>query len=128
MGAGRTATARAIARVVASAVILLIVATSGGLAQIKRDSTQRGDTLRNRGVTPRDSAARRDSTGRLRAPGDTTHKELIHWEPPVSVMTELMSRRGYQTTRYQGDTVVFRDTTKTINLLGRPSGVERDQT
>jgi len=43
-------------------------------------------------------------------------------------MSALLERKGYQATRYQGDTVVFRAQEKTIDLVGTPSAVQRDET
>src|SRR5437762_3725452 len=105
-------------------------------AQVRRDTTAKrdtagvrrpgpGDTLRTR----RDSAAIRDSLLRRGlTPGDTTRRELVKWAPTDSVMDDMMKRRGYAATRYQGDTVYFRADKRTINMLGRPSAVEREQT
>jgi hypothetical protein len=70
-----------------------------------------------------DSLLRRDTTQR--------GKEIIRWGQPDSVMSALMSRPGYVTTRYQGDTVTFRALQRILRLIGSDSaraGVEREQT
>lgn len=73
----------------------------------------------------------------VRAKADSIRKQLIGREaiaakievpfaPPDSVMQELMGRRGYSVTRYQGDSVTFGAENRTMMLLGRRAIVERD--
>jgi lipopolysaccharide transport LptD-like protein len=78
------------------------------------------DTIRNPGDTTR---ARADS---LRA--DSTAKLRVEWATPDSVMSELLSREGYTTTKYQGERVELRAKDRTIKLegkaaVGRPDAV-----
>jgi hypothetical protein len=78
------------------------------------------DTIRN----PRDTTrARADS---LRP--DSTAKLRVEWAEPDSVMSELLSREGYTTTKYQGERVELRAKDRTIKLegkaaVGRPDAV-----
>lgn len=78
------------------------------------------------GVTTRqlDSVrAQRDTTRR-----DTTAvKEIVRWTEPDSVMQALMARAGYTVTRYQGRMVVFDAAGRTLNLIGDPAAVAREQ-
>jgi hypothetical protein len=68
------------------------------------------------------------------APGDTTQadstksKILIKWEDPDSVMNDLLNRKGYSVTRYQGKKVVFSAKQRTLYLEGVPAGVGRGET
>ncbi len=103
-------------------------------ARPARDSqTVTRDTVR--------AGARRDSTGTardtvrargdsVRAAGDSSRgpRTLITWRETDSVMTALAARKGFRVTRYQGDTVIFRTQEHTLQLGGKPSGVQRDET
>lgn len=100
-----------------------------------RPKAPRADT-----TAARDSAARGrrdstvvrvDSTGRTGLPGDTsrsdsTKRELVHWAEPDSVMSSLLARSGYVTTRYQGRNAVFDATGKRLILSGN-AAVNREQ-
>ncbi|HEU5480288.1 MAG TPA: putative LPS assembly protein LptD, partial [Candidatus Tumulicola sp.] len=78
-----------------------------------------------------------DTTQRIyRQPrrGDTTQTDtsrvktdLVKWNEPDSVMNALMSRTGYVTTRYQGNTAVFNTQSHALQLSGQ-SAVQREQT
>lgn len=52
-------------------------------------------------------------------------KDLIKWADPDSTLQRLLTREGYQSTRYQGDSVSFTATSKTLYLIGRPAAVQR---
>ena len=88
-------------------------------AQVRTVTPPRRDTVRARPDT-----ARRDTT----AADSSRVKELIKWNPTDSVMEALMKRPGYVGTKYQGDVVVFNARTRTLQLKGNPSGVNREQT
>src|SRR2546423_5441126 len=88
------------------------------LAQVSRTPVSRPQTAR-----PRPDSLHRDSTA-----DSTRTKDLIKWNEADSVMKLLMSRPGYSATRYQADRVVFDARTRLLNLKGKKSGVERDQT
>ena len=96
-------------------------------AQVRRDTTARRDTTRLPGDTIRapgdTSRARRDSVN-----SDSTAKLRVEWAEPDSVMTELMKREGYTTTKYQGERVELQAKEKRIKLegkaaVGRPDAV-----
>jgi lipopolysaccharide assembly outer membrane protein LptD (OstA) len=96
-------------------------------AQVRRDTTARRDTTRLPGDTIRapgdTSRARRDSVN-----SDSTAKLKVEWAEPDSVMTELMKREGYTTTKYQGERVELQAKEKRIKLegkaaVGRPDAV-----
>ena len=63
-----------------------------------------------------DTSSRADS-----ARADTTAKELIKWEPPDSVASEMLSRPGYSATRYQGLNVNFDARRRILYLEGSPA-------
>ncbi|MFN8574618.1 MAG: putative LPS assembly protein LptD, partial [Gemmatimonadaceae bacterium] len=68
-----------------------------------------------------------DSALGRRKPGDTTTvKRTVTWTQPDSVMMDLLSRRGFAVTRYEGKHVEFRTKEHLIYLKGKPSQVERD--
>jgi hypothetical protein len=100
---------------------------------VRRDTTARrdtirppGDTARARGDTirpPGDTTARKDSLN-----ADSTAKLTVEWATPDSVMSELLSREGYTTTKYQGERVELRAKDRIIKLegkaaVGRPDAV-----
>jgi hypothetical protein len=87
-------------------------------AQVRTVPTVRRDTLARQDTTRRDSTAADSSRV----------KDLIKWNPTDSVMEALMKRPGYIATKYQGDVVVFDARTRTLQLKGNPSGVNREQT
>ena len=66
----------------------------------------------------------RDSSGKDSA----KVKELIKWTEPDSVTKALLSKPGYEATRYQGVRVHFDAKTKVLYLEGEPAGVSRAQT
>jgi hypothetical protein len=90
---------------------------------------------------PAQAQSRPDTTKRpapgvrdtVRAPGDSlrpdsTAKLKVEWAEPDSVMSELMAREGYTTTKYQGRRVELRQKERTIKLegkaaVGRPDAV-----
>jgi hypothetical protein len=93
----------------------------------RRDTTARRDTIRARGDTiraPGDTTrARKDSLN-----ADSTSKLNVEWATPDSVMSELMAREGYTTTKYQGERVELKQKDRTIRLegkaaVGRPDAV-----
>ncbi|MEP6765255.1 MAG: putative LPS assembly protein LptD [Gemmatimonadaceae bacterium] len=55
-------------------------------------------------------------------------RTLIVWDPPDSVMQELVGRKGYRQVRYQGDRVQFDSKSGLLRLFGAPAAVERDAT
>ena len=70
----------------------------------------------------------RDSLGLpLNPAADTTQRELVVWIPEDSVMAELLRRRGYTVTRYQGKGVSFDPTRREIKLLDS-AAIQRQQT
>ena len=79
----------------------------------------RPDSLRGpAGPAGRDSA-QRDSTRRM--------SDRIEWSKPDSVMEELLARRGYSATQYQGQSVRFDAGQRTIYLEGRRAAVRRGE-
>ena len=61
-------------------------------------------------VTRRDTLTRRDSLNRRGLARDTTQKKdsaLVNWTAADQTMQDLLNRRGYMVTRYEGDTVTF---------------------
>lgn len=59
---------------------------------------------------------------------DTTKraaKDLVKWAEPDSVMLELLARKGYEPTKYQGDSVNYDASSKTLYLQGKPAAVQR---
>ena len=87
----------------------------------RRDSVLR-DSLTRAGVAP---ATIDTLVGRR--PGDTTQvRRVLTWDPPDSVMSELLKREGYTVTRYQGKSVVFKSAENEIRITGKPSIVSRD--
>src|SRR5256714_3779397 len=96
----------------------LLLPAGAILAQVSRTPVSRPQTAR-----PRPDSLHRDSTA-----DSTRTKDLIKWNEADSVMKLLMSRPGYSATRYQADRVVFDARTRLLNLKGKKSGVERDQT
>ncbi|HKG94838.1 MAG TPA: putative LPS assembly protein LptD, partial [Gemmatimonadaceae bacterium] len=83
----------------------------------------RADSVRRAGL-PGDTARRdrRDSTQRDSA---QRMSDRIEWAATDSVMEELLSRRGYSATRYQGQSVRFDAGQRTIYLEGRRAAVRR---
>ena len=71
-------------------------------------------------VPQRDTARAGDS-----ARADSASKELIDWAAPDSMMSALMTRPGYNVTRYQGVRVRFDARARTLYLEGGPAGVAR---
>ena len=68
----------------------------------------------------RDTLARRDSLNRRGLPGsDTTRADsaLVKWTPPDSIMQELLNRKGYTVTRYEGDTVTFDAKNRALRIV-----------
>lgn len=97
-------------------------------AQARADSIARaraaaGDTARPR--TAPDALREHEQVGRGALDSAKARME-VKWAAPDSVMNELLNRRGYSVTRYQGENVVFRATERTMNLLGKHSAVQRD--
>jgi len=88
-------------------------------AQVRSVVPMPRDSLRGRPDTTRADTTVADS---LRA------RDLVRWNEADSVMQALMARPGYSATRYQGERVVFNARTRTLDLGGSPSAVERDQT
>lgn len=72
---------------------------------------------------------RRDTTraDSLRA-DSLQQKELIKWAPADSLTNALMTRPGYNVTRYQGVKVTFNAKQRTLYLEGDPAGVSRGVT
>ena len=104
----------------ASIVALSCVAVSANLhAQVRRVAPPIRDTARTRPDSTGPDSLRADSAQR---------RELIKWAESDSVLQSLMARPGYTATRYQGDRVTFNAQTRTLNLEGNPSGVQREQT
>ncbi len=58
-------------------------------------------------------------------PDSTTQKRIITWNDPDSVMAELLSRRGYSVTRYQGSSVRLQAKDREMYLRGKAQ-VARD--
>jgi hypothetical protein len=107
------------------AALSVVVAVSSLGAQARTDTLVRRDSLARI-----DSLLRR--AGRPGILGDTAARtrQLITWEATDSVMSALMARPGYNVTRYQGDTVIFRANQRILRLLRGDSvqaGVERDK-
>lgn len=71
---------------------------------------------------PRRDSVQTDST---RKDSASRTKELVRWENPDSTMQLLMRREGYEVTRYQGDSVSFTSSSKTLHLIGQPAAVQR---
>lgn len=101
---------------------------------VRRDSIARADSLARadsitRLVQPRLDSARAiqqrlDSAAR--AVRDTVRRpRVIDWNPPDSVMAELLARKGYSVTRYQGNSVVFQAGQNEMYLRGKAQ-VSRD--
>lgn len=104
------------------AALSVVVAVGSVGAQVRTDAR-------------RDSLARLDSlmrqAGRPGLSRDTSlrGREIIRWAAEDSVMTALKARSGYNVTRYQGDTVLFLASQRTLRLVRGDSGragVERD--
>ena len=95
---------------------------------VRRDTIRaRGDTIRPPGDTIR---APGDTTraGRDSLNADSTAKLTVEWATPDSVMSELLEREGYTTTKYQGERVELKAKDRTIRLegkaaVGRPDAV-----
>jgi lipopolysaccharide assembly outer membrane protein LptD (OstA) len=66
---------------------------------------------RNVGDTARSDSAR----------ADTTKKDLVKWEQPDSIETEMLNRAGYSATRYQGLRVRFDAKKRILYLEGSPA-------
>ena len=52
-------------------------------------------------------------------------RDLIKWADPDTTLQRLLTREGYEATRYQGDSVAFRAASKTLFLVGKPAAVQR---
>jgi hypothetical protein len=83
-------------------------------------------------IARRDSIARLDSLARadslrrgLIRPDSTVQKRVIEWNDPDSVMSELLSRKGYSLTRYQANTVRLQAKEQEMYLRGKAQ-VARD--
>ena len=59
---------------------------------------------------------------------DTTKKELVVLAPTDSVMDALLKRKGYSSTRYQGDQVVYDAAHRDLRMIGKPAAVSRGRT
>jgi hypothetical protein len=71
-------------------------------------------------------SARRDTLVSDTTKKDSTKvKELVKWAEPDSTLEKLLMREGYQSTRYQGDSVSFTAASKTLYLIGKPAAVQR---
>ncbi|HEU4642877.1 MAG TPA: putative LPS assembly protein LptD [Gemmatimonadaceae bacterium] len=100
-------------------------------AQIIPGAPPRPDT----GLTaPADTGFRPPFDTTRRARGDTTRRdstkaprELVKWEEPDSVMSALLARSGYVSTRYQGKRAVFDAQHRKLTLSGK-AAVQREQT
>ncbi|HEU4641934.1 MAG TPA: putative LPS assembly protein LptD, partial [Gemmatimonadaceae bacterium] len=57
----------------------------------------------------------------------TTQRELVKWAEPDSAMEALMSRSGFNVTRYQGDQVVFDAKQRELRLNGN-AAIQRGET
>jgi len=102
------------------ALLFALVATVSAGAQVTGVRPPVPTTPRNPAdTTQRGDSARVDST----AP-----KELIKWAAPDSLMTALLTRPGYNVTRYQGVKVTFNAKQRTLYLEGEPAGVGRGAT
>ncbi len=106
------------------AALSVVAAVSSLGAQARTDTTARRDSLARL-----DSLLRR--AGQAGILGDTAARarDIITWAATDSVMSALMARGGYNVTRYQGDTVIFRAAQRTLRLLRGATGkagVERD--
>lgn len=92
------------------------------------DSIARRDSIaRAASIARLDSLARADSIARqdsLRSDTLPKRREII-WDEPDSVMAELLRRRGYSVTRYQGNTVRLEAKEKEMYLRGKAQ-VSRD--
>lgn len=111
--------------VVALAILLFPVVAGAQVRPNPRPPGAPVDTVLRKARA--DSLQRLGIRDTLRAPGDTTPaKRELSWITPDSVMSALLSRKGYAVTRYQGKHVEFRTQEHTIYLRGKPSQVERD--
>ena len=73
--------------------------------------------------------ARRDTTRKDSTKADTAKvREIIKWVEPDSIEQALLSRQGYDATRYQGVRVRFDARNRTLYLEGEPAGVGRGPT
>ena len=95
----------------------LVFATAAGAQVVKPRPTTPPRPARN----PADTTGGVDST----KVDSAAAKVLIKWADDDSVTTELLSRKGYEVTRYQGVKVVFNAKTRTLYLEGGPAGVGR---
>lgn len=99
-------------------------------------AAQRPDTvLTGRRPAPRPDtvltgAGRRVApTPRRAAAADSAQqRQLVTWADSDSVVTALLERPGYQTTRYQGDTVRFDAAARILRIVGEPAAVGRGTT
>ena len=87
----------------------------------ERDSAQ-ADSIRR--LPDRRAPGARDSTGK----DSVKVKELIKWADADSVANALLTKPGYEATRYQGVRVRFDAKTRVLYLEGKPAGVSRAQT
>ncbi len=127
-------------------VALLIIITGASAAQdpVRRPTPVTAADSARRDSLVRDSLARdslaRDTVGLdsialrnraleslVRDTTDTTQRELVKWAPADSVFQELLQRKGYAITRYQGDTVTFFASSKRIALGGAPAAVQQGE-
>lgn len=84
-------------------------------------------------VLPGQSGARSQDPRQRGDGGDSTRtlskdRKVFDWENPDSTMRELLDLEGYRKVRYQGDTVRFDAQSRILTLVGKPSGVQRDET
>jgi lipopolysaccharide assembly outer membrane protein LptD (OstA) len=99
------------------AVTTLILDTGKAHAQVVRP------------LPPARPPATRDTTRKDSTKADTTKtREIIKWVQPDSVERALLSRQGYDATRYQGVRVRFDAKNRTLYLEGDPAGVGRGPT
>ncbi|MEO8576276.1 MAG: putative LPS assembly protein LptD [Gemmatimonadales bacterium] len=111
-------------------VLLALLAAGSAGAQVKPVRPPAPTLPRN----PLDTTLRRDATRPDSSRADsiradsTRQKELIKWLLPDSITTALMTRPGYDVTRYQGVKVTFNAKQRTLYLEGDPAGVSRGVT
>ncbi len=100
-------------------VTVMLTAMSAG-AQVNRPRPATPPTPRTLG----DTSGVSDST-RL---DSTQAKVLIKWAEPDSLTSALLTKPGYDVTRYQGVKVTFDATSRILYLEGGPAGVSRGAT
>lgn len=120
-------------RFLLATAMLLATWSVGGGAQVRPDSVARRDSIARADSVKRaqsrpDSLSRADSL-LLRADSaarDTMpRRRTIGWNPPDSVLAELLTRQGYSVTRYQGNSVLFEAMKNEMYLRGKAQ-VARD--